>query len=250
MDYCKEQNLNSEIDCFHSKSKTLGFLENQAKGSGMALVAILVSDLADTFNIGKNMSAAQVTDTAMLIVNDYPTLKIDDVAFCFTKAKKGLYGKVYDRLDSAIIFGWIEMFLADKDEQVEYYWQHQQNVVKTDNTQLLLPTPPAVDDKVAISYIRKIKQKVIEIQINNNKAKRIIDPKPIQENLLYEIHQQFIQKFNELYEIEIFGMTREPRGMRFITCCGRKLDVGEYVQRKHTQLMMLAEKIEARWNFL
>jgi hypothetical protein len=245
--YCAEQNLKSEIDCFHSKSKTFGFIEHSYPKSGLALLVVLVGELADSFNIGKNLSAPQMVDTAQMILNEYPELKIDDVALCFSKAKKGHYGKVYDRLDSAIIFGWLEMFLADKNEQIEYFWKHQQTAIKKDDQPLLPPIAAAPDD-VALRYLKEIKKDVFQISRKNNQARRILTPAPVKENLIYEFHQHLIQRFNELYEIEIWGETKHPRGTRFITCCGKKLDIAEYIQKKHTQLALLADKINLRWD--
>jgi hypothetical protein len=225
-------------------------------------LVVLVGELADSFNIGKNMTAGQMVDTAQMILNEYPELKIDDVALCFSKAKKGRYGKVYDRLDGPIVFEWLELFLADKHEQIEYFWKYQQIEIKKDNQLLLPPVPsasgdvdpnaPASDD-VALRYLKAIKKDVIQISKNNNRAKRILTPSPVKENLVYEFHQYLIQMFNELYEIErdavkLLGETKPPRGTRFITCCGKKLDVAEYIQKKHTQMARMVEKINLRWD--
>jgi hypothetical protein len=248
--YCEEQHLKSEIDCFHSQSKTFGFLEANYPKAGLALMVVLVGELANSFNIGKNMSAYQVTDTAMMILREYPELKVDDVALCFTKAKQNAYGKVYDRLDSSIIFEWLERFLADKNEQIEYYWKHQQITIKGASDQLLLSGPVAADNDTADRYLKKIKADVDAIQKRNRRVRKITVAKPPEENLVYKLHQHWIQQFNELYEIEIWGTDLKPGGTRFITCCGKKLDVAEYIQKKHNQLSALVAKINDRWGII
>jgi len=253
--YCKEQHLNSEIDCFHSKSKTFGAIEAKYPLAGKALLAFLITDLADSFNIGKNMTGAQVIDCATLILSGYSDLKIDDAALCFTKAKQGRYGKVYDRLDSAIVIGFLDMFLADKHEQVEYFWKYQQMELKKIDTPLLAAPKksedPAAENAAALDHIRKLRKTVVSIQIKNNQAKKVAlgDIKP-KENLIQQIHNKWMKDFQQLWEMEVWGMDRIPTGVRFITRYGRKMDVGEYLQRKHSQFMALVAKIEARWEFI
>lgn len=246
--YCKEQNLSSEIDCFHSKSKTIGYLEAQQKNIGVAMLVMMITDLADSFNIGKNMSGAQVIDCAMMIVHEHRDLKIDDVALCFTKIKQQRYGKLFDRLDSGIIFNCIDQFLADKEEQIEYFWKHQQLTIKTEGAKLLLDAPKAADDDTALMHIKAIQKTVTSIQIKNRMTMKRTISTPIKENLMYEIHQVFMQQFAELWEIEVWGLdTPPPRGTKFITRYGKHLDVGEYIEKKHNQLLRYSEKINERW---
>ena len=45
------------------------------------------------------MSAVQVAQTADLVIEEFYYLKPDDFKLCFTQAKKGIYGKLYDRID-------------------------------------------------------------------------------------------------------------------------------------------------------
>ncbi|WP_432714436.1 DUF6633 family protein, partial [Pedobacter sp.] len=241
--YCEEQHLKSEIDCFHSQSKTFGYLEANYPKAGLALMVVLVGELANSFNIGKNMSAFQVTDTAMMILREYPELKVDDVALCFTKAKQNAYGEVYDRLDSSIIFKWLERFLADKHEQVEYYWKHQQLALKVENATPLLEAPKAADNDTALKYLKKIRKDVVEIQKRNYRVKKMTLAKPVAENIIYQVHQVFIQNFKELYEAEIWEDPSKSTGTRFVNCCGKRLDIGEYIQKKHMQLINYYRKV-------
>lgn len=247
--YCKEQGINGEMDCFHSKSKTLGFIEKNWPKSGIALMSVLIGELADSFNIGKNMTGDQVLITALMITTEYPNLKVDDVAFCFSKAMKGYYGKVYDRLDTAIIFGWLEQFQADKQEQVDYYWSSgQKELKKNSEGQLLIQTPEAADNDTSLKYINAIRKDVIAIQRRNNALRRTIPSKPIEENLIQKIHNKWMKDFQDLWEKEDWASDKPLSGTRFIPKYNRMMDIGEYLQRKHYQLMMLVDKINQRWN--
>lgn len=80
----------------------------------LATVFIMLTDLVSFFNVGKTMSEVQLAQTAEIIVDTYGYLKIDDFKYCFTSAKKGLYGTVYDRLDGNVIITWIEQYLSDR----------------------------------------------------------------------------------------------------------------------------------------
>lgn len=72
------------------------------------LLTIAVVDLVKFFNVGKSMGAEQVAQTVQFIISDYWMLKIDDVKLCFDNAKRGKYGKVYDRMDGAVILEWLQ----------------------------------------------------------------------------------------------------------------------------------------------
>lgn len=190
------------------------------------------------------MSATQVIGTSRMILIEYPELKIDDLALCFAKAKKGAYGKVYDRLDGPIVFEWIDKFLADKHEQVEYFWKFQQIEIKEGNKTLLIgPQTPAASNETAVKHIRAIKKDIAEMQKRNRQARDISLAKPVKENLIGQIHELFMQQFKDLYESEIWEDPKKARGTRFVTCCGKRLDIGEYIQKKHVQLINYYRKV-------
>lgn len=76
----------------------------------MALLNVIIIDLVQFFSLGKNMSDAQIKSTVQLIIMDYAHLKPEDFKLCFNKAKRGEYGKVYDRLDGQVILMWLEEY--------------------------------------------------------------------------------------------------------------------------------------------
>lgn len=75
-----------------------------------ALLYFIVNDLVNFFNVGKTMNASQIQQTVALIRETYPYLTIEDFKICFTNAKKGLYGKLYDRIDGQIILDWLDRY--------------------------------------------------------------------------------------------------------------------------------------------
>ena len=66
------------------------------------------------FNVGKMINDTQAAQTADLIIDEYYFLKPDDFKLCFTRAKKGYYGKVFDRIDGQVIFEWLNQYTNDR----------------------------------------------------------------------------------------------------------------------------------------
>lgn len=60
------------------------------------------------------MGAVQVAGAADLIIDEFYFLKPDDFKLCFNRAKKGYYGKVYDRIDGQVIFEWLNQYTNDR----------------------------------------------------------------------------------------------------------------------------------------
>ena len=77
-------------------------------------MAKIIIDVVMFFNVGKIMNDNQAAQTADLIIEEYYFLKPDDFKLCFNRAKKGLYGKVYDRIDGAVILEWLGRYEKER----------------------------------------------------------------------------------------------------------------------------------------
>lgn len=84
-----------------------------------ALLTIILIDLIEYFNVGKTMGEQQVVQTVKLIIDEYHYLKPEDFRLCFDNAKKGKYGKVFDRIDGAVIFEWLNQHVNNRFEFFE-----------------------------------------------------------------------------------------------------------------------------------
>lgn len=84
-----------------------------------AFMVNVLNDLINFFNVGKSMSAVQVAQTADLVIEEFYYLKPDDFKLCFTQAKKGIYGKLYDRIDGQVILEWLHRYDQDRCIQAE-----------------------------------------------------------------------------------------------------------------------------------
>ena len=79
-----------------------------------AFMVNVLNDVIGFFSVGKTMGATQVASTADLIIEEFYFLKPDDFKLCFNQAKKGYYGKVYDRIDGQVIFEWLNAYTNDR----------------------------------------------------------------------------------------------------------------------------------------
>lgn len=60
------------------------------------------------------MGQSQLVSTIQLVIEDFYYLNIEDFKLCFNKAKRGVYGKIYDRVDGNIIYGWIAQYAQER----------------------------------------------------------------------------------------------------------------------------------------
>ena len=81
------------------------------------IYALLV-DLTKTFNVGKGMDESQLIETSTNLVDDFYGFRLVDFAICFKKAKKGSYGKVYDRIDMPTIYEWLLKYDQERTSEI------------------------------------------------------------------------------------------------------------------------------------
>lgn len=110
-----------------------------------------LSDLVMFFNVGKTMNAPQIIQTVELILQQYWYLRLSEFKYCFNKAKVGAYGKLYDRIDGAVIFEWIEMYLSERKDAII-----DANVMKNNEFKKDTSIIEALNDKgVKFNHFRK-----------------------------------------------------------------------------------------------
>ncbi len=97
-------------------------------------VAAWIINLIDFFQVGKKMGDAQVYETSMLILQEYYMLTLADINLVFTRAKKGYYGEMYDRLDGAVILSWFRKYFEERcQEAASIYQREHESKVKADD---------------------------------------------------------------------------------------------------------------------
>jgi len=67
-------------------------------------------------NVGKNLKPHQIDFIAIEILQEFYWLNVGEIRYVMTCGVRGEYGEVYDRLDTIVIFGWIEKYLEVRTE--------------------------------------------------------------------------------------------------------------------------------------
>lgn len=81
-----------------------------------AIIERLLAGLALSLNVGKNLEPHQLSGLAKKIYAKYYYLSFDELIHVFDKGSSGQYGKLFDRVDEEVIFGWLEKY--DTDERL------------------------------------------------------------------------------------------------------------------------------------
>lgn len=124
-------------EVLNTPSCTLGhFQRAESPVKARALIAHMIIDLVKFLNVGKTMNAEQVAQTAEIILYDYAYLKVEDFKLCFSKAKKGLYGKTYDRIDGQVILDFLNTYVEERIREADNqsYNDHLRAKRDVDNT--------------------------------------------------------------------------------------------------------------------
>lgn len=73
-----------------------------------------IVNIREFINVGKKMTDVQTQETAILIIENYPVLKISDINLIFKRAKLGKFGQFYDRLDGQLLLGWFDTYFNER----------------------------------------------------------------------------------------------------------------------------------------
>lgn len=115
MPYYNSLNPKNEVAVFESVSPAMAEIAKEfGQTYTRAFMVKMLIDLIDFFSVGKTMGATQVAQTVDLILYEFYYMKPDDFKLCFNRVKRGLYGKVYDRIDGQMIFEWLNQYNRDR----------------------------------------------------------------------------------------------------------------------------------------
>lgn len=74
--------------------------------------------LVESLNLKWNLQPGQITTIIEDLVDRYQYESLEDFILVFKRARQGEFGELY-RLDSAVIFGWMERYLEEKYSVLE-----------------------------------------------------------------------------------------------------------------------------------
>lgn len=213
--------INSNLPSLATLKRQL-IAEQPEKGAviATAFITSIITDLVLSFNVGKQMTPAQVVDVVNYIQTDYYYLKPSELKYCFDKAKKGQYGKLYDRIDGAIIFEWIELYLEERLDAVITQNENQNNEYKK-------------SDPVNPDLVLKVLKNVVSEKDKEEKAKRPAFVPMGNSDALNSAIQECFKEFDKLYLTDAVG---EGGGKRFLKYKEKILDQDEYVNFRLNEL--------------
>ena len=106
--FYRPKNIQETFDCSSPSLATLK--KYQSEMVAALILCKIIKNTAKFFNVGGAINDQQIQETAVLILDSYYYLNIKDFVLCFKMAKQGKFGKLFDRLDGAIVLGWIEEY--------------------------------------------------------------------------------------------------------------------------------------------
>jgi hypothetical protein len=207
-----------------------------------AFLTLIVTELIKTFNVGKTMNDMQVVFVVNGIKSDYYFLKPEELKYCFENAKKGRYGTMYDRIDAAVIFGWLDEYMKERTELA-----YLENEEKNKGYKKLEITNPAIAEalkkvfKVKTPFWCGCKKLTVYKPINNfavctecGSRVKITRPRKLTEH--EEIVQDIMREFDELYMNQPYSRDSKFRTIRYMD---KDLGIDEFLTIRLEELNKL-----------
>lgn len=180
------------------------------------------------------MNVEQVKTASELIFFEKPYLSIPDLKICFRNAKMGKYGKLYDSIDCATIFGFIDQYEKEKTEIAEHtsfkaHIEHKQEERK-----------PMCDESKRI--LNEIKEKLNAQIIQEKNFKREVKDNNKSKSEYYDPIPNFISQFDKLHKKWGYKpKANESNAVKFIVRFSRIISLSEFLEMKakqHDKVMM------------
>jgi hypothetical protein len=84
-------------------------------------ISFIILSFASTVNTsdGKNLNSYQIFEIADILLEESKYMRLEDIVFCFKRAKQGKYGKFYNRMDVPTVLGIWEQYKLEYEENFE-----------------------------------------------------------------------------------------------------------------------------------
>lgn len=213
--------LSTVVEILNTPNPSLARIKNelgaeQGLAVNRSILVTLMNEFLDFFNIGKNMSASQVTQTVDLLLENYIVLKPDHFALFFKRAKMGFYGQVYDRMDGQIIIQWFEKFMEQYYYDIEYQrnnenMQYKKHLAETKEGDIVMPEWFKI-------WVEDWKRK--------DNLTKVAENKPVLNQSEEQIYySQLLREFDDLWRQQ-----GSSSGLRLVKIGDRHYDSYEYLQ--------------------
>lgn len=193
-------------------------------------INVLIGQLVEFLNIGKNMTVPQIQQTAELIISEKPYLSIEDLKICFKKIKSGEYGELYDVLDGHKLFTFLTRYEKERDQEAEHQSFMRHSKLKHGKGDEVIEMHPE-----SKRICEEIKAR-LEADIANDRAEKL--KKLGAKNLDYRNYSPE-QKWMSTFDI-LFKKKRETvGGFKFIERNGVKMSMTEYLSFRSKKFIKL-----------
>jgi len=118
-----------------------------------AAVYVMVDDLQKSIQLTQAMTPFQIDVAADIICKEYYYLKLEEVRLCFTNAISGKYGKIYNRIDAAVICEWLAAYVSKRasvSERLNAIEQQTNNIYDVFNNDVMADALRTVVDKLTM----------------------------------------------------------------------------------------------------
>lgn len=85
----------------------------------LTIIKLHIVDLSDFLNLTRPMKDSQIDQTAEMIIDEFPLMKVADVIYLFKQAKNGAFGNIFEGLDGLKILGWFRQVWAERLDVAE-----------------------------------------------------------------------------------------------------------------------------------
>ncbi len=127
-------------------------MQNVSPGDLERSLDIQLTKLVENLNLKWNLTPPQIKTIVEDLIDKYKSESLEDFILVFKKARQGEFGELY-RLDSAVIFGWMEFYLSEKYEALERkLMREKDNIYK--------PMEPQAPDELRDKYIDQMVQEL------------------------------------------------------------------------------------------
>lgn len=209
----------------------MGIIAKANRASASAILVVLIDDVNRFLNVGNSMGETQLVQTVDLILNDinFKNLKPDDFKVCFDNAKKGYYGKSYNRIDGMVVCEWLSLYVSERADICESM-AIQKAAEDKKKGNLIAPEVVELYQKIYDENkgFKEIEKTVIP-------AKKLIEKSP---------RDKFIQKcFTEFDTLatEIYEKGKQVPG-KYVVIDDQHLDVVSYTEFKLKEYDQLIEE--------
>lgn len=85
-------------------------LRTQNEDELLRTLKLMILSVVKYFNTTEVMSRDLVEETALRVAFNFGDLTLEDIALCFHQAQNGEHGKIYNRVDGAVIMDWLQTY--------------------------------------------------------------------------------------------------------------------------------------------